>query len=197
LRSFTDCDSIIHTNLRINRVPIENLGIIHNLTAKYCGDSLALNSKGDTSALYLWRWQNVSCITCRNPSILPLTTPIYYVTITDKTTQCSAKDSVNVQIEGSFTERIPNAFSPNGDGVNDVFNVIPDNCIKIVKRLRIYNRWGNLVFDKTNLSPQKNEGWQGLQSAKPMASDVYVFIIEIEFIDNTFKKISGEVNLIL
>ncbi len=196
LQTATGCDSIINTNLRINRVPIENLGIIHNLNAKYCGDSLALNTKGDTAALYQWHWQNVGCVTCRNPSILPLSTPIYYVTITDKTTQCSAKDSVNVQIEGSFTERIPNAFSPNGDGVNDVFNVIPDNCIKIVKRLRIYNRWGNLVFDKTNLSPQKNEGWQGLQGTKAMASDVYVFIIEIEFIDNTFKKISGEVNLI-
>lgn len=195
LRSSAGCDSIINTNLRVNRVPVESLGIVHSLNAKYCGDSLALNSKGDTSSIYQWVWQNVSCVTCRNPSILPLSTPIYYVTITDKTTKCSAKDSINVQIEGGFAERIPNAFSPNGDGVNEVFNVIPDNCIKIVRRLRIFNRWGGLIFDKANLLPQKNEGWNGLNGTKSLASDVYVFIMEIEFIDGTSKKVSGEINL--
>lgn len=196
LRSVTGCDSIINANLRFNRVPLENLGIIHQLNAKYCGDSLALNSKGDTSALYQWRWQNVPCSSCVNPRILPLSTPVYFVTITDKTTKCTAKDSVKVEIEGGFTERVPNAFTPNDDGVNDVFNVIPDNCIKIVQRLRIYNRWGNLVFDKTNLLPQKNEGWTGLDKTTPLASDVYAFVMEIEFVDGTTKKVTGEVNLV-
>lgn len=196
LRSVAGCDSIVNANLRFSRVPIENLGIIHQLNAKYCGDSLALNSRGDSSLLYQWFWQNVACPTCRNPNILPLSISVFPVVVTDKTTKCTAKDSVKVQIEGSFTERVPNAFTPNNDGLNDVFNVIPDNCIKIVRRLRIFNRWGNLVFDKMDLLPQKNEGWTGLNQNTPLASDVYAFIMEIEFVDSTTKKITGEVNLV-
>ncbi len=173
-----------------------SLGIAHKLTAQYCGDSLALNPKGDTSLRYVWQWQNVPCISCRNPKIFPLATPIYYVTVTDTLTKCVIKDSVNVQIEGSFTERIPNAFTPNNDGLNDNFNVLPDNCIKTVRRLRIYSRWGNLVFDKTDVSPQRKEGWDGRVNNKQLGTDVYVFIMEIEFIDGTFKKVSGAVNLL-
>lgn len=105
-------------------------------------------------------------MSCRNPKILPLTTPIYYVTVTDTLTKCVIKDSINVKIEGGFTERIPNAFTPNNDGLNDNFNVLPDNCIKTVRRLRIYSRWGNLVFDKTDVSPQRKEGWDGLVNSK-------------------------------
>jgi gliding motility-associated-like protein len=195
LRSVAGCDSIINANLRFSRVPIEGLVPVHQLTAQYCGDSLSLNRKTDTSGLYAWVWQNVGCSTCANPKIVPLSTNTYFVTITDKITKCSAKDSVKVQIEGSFTERIPNAFTPNGDGVNDIFNVIPDPCIKVVRRLRIYNRWGNLVFDKTDLYPQKNEGWQGLDQIDDLASDVYAFIMEIEFLDGTGKKVTGEVSL--
>jgi gliding motility-associated-like protein len=195
--SVAGCDSIIvNSSVKIARVPIENLNILHDLMAKYCGDSLALNSKGDTASKYQWMWQNVSCPTCQNPKILPLSTPIYYVSVTDKTTKCTARDSVKVQIEGDFSERVPNAFTPNNDGLNDVFNVIPDNCIKIVRRLRIYNRWGNVVFDKPDLSPQKKQGWDGLLNNNAMAMDVYVYILELEFVDGTTKKISGEVNLI-
>ncbi len=176
--------------------PSDFLGINHNLTATYCGDSLALNPKGDTASKYKWVWQNVACQTCRNPKIFPLNTPIYFVTITDTMSKCVIKDSVKVQIDGSFMERIPNAFTPNNDNLNDVFNVIPDNCIKTVRRLRIYNRWGNLIFDKADVSPQKKEGWDGLINNNPIATDVYVYILEIEFVDGTFKKVSGEVNLI-
>ncbi len=197
LLTSSGCDSlIVNSTVKIVRVPIENLNILHDLIAKYCGDSLALNSKGDTASKYQWLWQNVPCPTCQNPKILPLSTPIYYVAVTDKTTKCTAKDSVKVQIEGSFSERIPNAFTPNNDGINDIFNVVPDNCIKIVRRLRIYNRWGNLVFDKPDLSPQKKEGWDGLNNSNALGADVYVFVMEIDFVDGTFKKISGEVNLL-
>jgi gliding motility-associated-like protein len=195
LRSTTSCDSIINANLRFSSVPIAQLIPIRQLNAQYCGDSLWLNNKGDTSSNYQWRWQNVSCSTCPNPKILPLSISVFFVTITDKTTLCSTKDSVKVLIEGGFKERIPNAFTPNGDGVNDVFNVIPDPCIKIVRRLRIYNRWGNLVFDKTDLYPQKNEGFEGIAKSVELASDVYAFIMEIEFVDGTGKKATGEVNL--
>ena len=80
--------------------------------------------------------------------------------------------------------------------MNDVFNVIPDPCIKIVRRLQIYNRWGNRVFDGADLLPQKKEGWLGLNGTTELVSDVYAFIMEIEFVDETSKKVVGEVNLI-
>jgi gliding motility-associated-like protein len=200
VRNIQGCDSLIVGKVQFSRVPIDSLGIMHQLKGKYCGDSISLNSKGDIANQYQWFWQNVPCPTCPNPSIVPLGNRAYAVRITDRVTKCMGRDTVHVTVEGAFTERVPNVFTPNGDNLNDIFNVLPDNCIKTVRRLRIYSRSGNLVFDKTDVSPHRGEGWGGLMSnnapTHSLPSDVYVFIMEIELTDGIIKEISGEITLL-
>jgi hypothetical protein len=76
----------------------------------------------------------------------------------------------------------------------------PDNCIKTVRRMRIYSRSGNLVFDKNDVSPHRGEDWGGFLSnnnlSHSLPSDVYVFRMEIELIDGLIKAVSGEITLL-
>jgi gliding motility-associated-like protein len=194
LTSVKGCDSTVTSIIKVNDLPV--LTLPQGLKPKFCSDSLELNPKGDTASKYTWQWKTVSCASCRNPKIKPISTATYYVTVTDKTTTCTTSDSVKITLDGTYAEKIPNAFTPNGDNLNEIFNIAPDDCIKSVKRLQVFSRIGDLVFDKSNLSPRNNEGWNGLSKDSPLGADVYVYVMEILFTDGTTKKVSGEVNLI-
>jgi gliding motility-associated-like protein len=194
LTSTKGCDSTVTSIVKVFDKPVLNLP--PPFQPKFCSDSLALNPKADTASKYAWKWTNTSCATCPNPKIKPISSATYNVTMTDKTSGCAVSDSVKVVLEGSYAAQIPNAFTPNGDNLNEIFNIVPDDCIKSVKRLQIYTRWGTLLYDKTNLSPHKNEGWNGLSKENPLGADVYLYVMEIAFTDGTTQKVSGEVNLV-
>ncbi|OFY49006.1 MAG: hypothetical protein A2W85_05635 [Bacteroidetes bacterium GWF2_41_31] len=68
---------------------------------------------------------------------------------------------------------IPNAFTPNGDGLNDVFGAIPRIDYINQYRISIYNRWGQMIFDTSDL----NQGWDGSYQGKPCQAGVYVYRI--------------------
>ncbi len=70
--------------------------------------------------------------------------------------------------------RIPNAFTPDNDGMNDFFTIVfPDDLTPIVEDFKVFNRWGQMVYDNEN----GLDGWNGMQDGKPAQSDVYVFYI--------------------
>ncbi|MDZ7877942.1 MAG: gliding motility-associated C-terminal domain-containing protein [Saprospiraceae bacterium] len=194
LTSTRGCDSTITSIIKVSDVPVLSLPKVFQ--PRFCSDSIALNPKADTASKYVWRWRNTPCASCPNPKIKPILTTTYYVTVTDKTNSCAVSDSVKVVLEGTYMAQIPNAFTPNGDNINEIFNIVSDDCIQSVKRLQIFTRWGVPVFDKTNLSPRNNEGWNGLFKNNPLGADVYLYVMEIIFTDGTSQKVSGEVNLI-
>ncbi len=93
----------------------------------------------------------------------------------------------------SIKDQTPNAFTPNGDNANDVFKPI-FFCPVEIADLRIYNRWGQLVF-QTN---DPDQGWNGIYNGQPAPSDVYIWRIEYEaFRENGRQRFSekGEVSL--
>jgi gliding motility-associated-like protein len=93
----------------------------------------------------------------------------YIVTVTD---QNSCAQSAIISFETIKPEvSIPNAFTPDGDGLNDVFQIITYNAPVEVLDFKIYNRWGALVHNANG----ENHGWDGTQDGKPSPSDVYVF----------------------
>ena len=74
---------------------------------------------------------------------------------------------------------MPNTFSPNGSGQNDVFYP-RGRGLYTIKNLRIFNRWGEMIFER--LGFQANDasmGWDGKHKGKPAPSDVYVYTIEV------------------
>lgn len=86
---------------------------------------------------------------------------------------------------------LPNAFTPNGDGTNDVFKIIQDG-ISSINYFQIFNRTGKLVFQTKNLS----EGWDGRVNGIVLDSDVYYWNVEFVTWNNKVRKVSGSVILI-
>ncbi len=86
---------------------------------------------------------------------------------------CVGYDSVYVQVYEGPEYYIPNAFTPNGDGLNDIFRPLP---VKMTRQeyFRIFNRFGELVFE-TN---QYMKGWDGTYKGKPQPTGVYVWILK-------------------
>lgn len=85
---------------------------------------------------------------------------------------------------------VPNAFSPNGDGINDVISVNGYGVAKMT--WSIYNRWGQLVFISTNIS----NGWDGRYKGVLQPQDVYAYTLSITFTDNTALRKKGDITLL-
>lgn len=112
----------------------------------------------------------------RNPfSLTPTTFPLNSNTIftlsiiSDK--GCSASKSVTINIKSPLL--MPNAFTPNNDGLNDIFR-IPKNVSFVLKEFSIYDRWGNKIFSTENIE----EGWKGNNKGLPAPAGVYVYMIK-------------------
>src|SRR5690606_18844155 len=105
---------------------------------------------------------------------------------------CSDQDSLLVSIEEKdiIAPKLPNAFSPNGDGVNDVFYVRggPFETME----LKIYNGWGELVFETTD----PLFGWDGTHDGTPEINGVYVYSVIATTTDGLTHDRSGKVSLI-
>ena len=95
---------------------------------------------------------------------------IYWVTVTNHFT-CENTDTIFTKEECPTSIYIPNAFSPNGDGVNDVFTAIGYNVTEF--HMMIYNRWGEMVFQTDDMS----DGWNGRFEAKDCEIGAYVYQI--------------------
>ena len=75
---------------------------------------------------------------------------------------------------------IPNIFSPNQDGINDIFFVQTNPEVTGINVMRIFDRWGNIVFEKFNFLPNDADaGWDGTFNGKPLNPDVYTYVIEM------------------
>lgn len=92
---------------------------------------------------------------------------------------------------------IPNAFSPNYDGVNEFFMIYDGGDVTEVNHLRILDRWGEIVFEARDFpSNDRNYGWDGTLKGKQVKSGVYTYFVELSFRDETRKVMVGEVNVI-
>ncbi len=87
---------------------------------------------------------------------------------------------------------VPNAFTPNGDGINDVIRVRGYGIGKV--NFRIYNRWGVLVYQST--AAKTNNGWDGRYNGVLQPQDVYMYIADIEFTDGTKYQKRGDITLL-
>src|SRR5690606_36075720 len=115
------------------------------------------------------------CQNCPFPIVSPKKDTTYIVTVADEY-GCLAVDSVNVRVFDNCSGEnvtVPNTFSPNNDGLNDVFYV-KGTGLSNIERLRIYSRWGELMFE----SPDINIGWDGTYNGVPVNSGVYVYYLE-------------------
>ncbi len=102
----------------------------------------------------------------------------YYITVKTEF-GCSATDSVRILITCDNSQvYLPNTFTPEGNGVNDIFYP-RGRGISNINRFRIYNRWGEVVFERANIAvDDKSNGWDGRKGGTLLPPDVYVYIID-------------------
>jgi gliding motility-associated-like protein len=92
---------------------------------------------------------------------------------------------------------VPNIFSPNQDGVNDIFYVQSNEQITRVKSFRIFDRWGAVVFEEIDfLTNDPQHGWDGTYGGKELDPAVFVYAIIAETADGQQLVVKGDVALI-
>ncbi len=99
-------------------------------------------------------------------------TRYYFVAVTDS--GCRSSDSVLVKVEVNALLLIPTAFSPNNDGVNDLFRIATFLNVSKINMFTVFNRWGEQVFQ----TDQPEEGWDGTFRGQPQPAGVYVWYIQ-------------------
>lgn len=139
----------------------------------------------------------LSCIDCINPDvIMPTNTITYQITVTNPD-GCTATDQVTIEVTKNRPIYIPNAFSPNNDGINDFFTLYGGPAASQILEIKIFNRWGGLVFERQNIAlNDESLGWDGLFKGQLVNPGVFAFFAEIEFIDNEVVLLEGDVTVV-
>jgi gliding motility-associated-like protein len=146
-----------------------------------------------------WQWQppvGLSCTNCAQPTMAPKQTTRYKEKVFNQY-GCSATDYVTVQVLcNNKSLYIPNTFSPNGDNANDYFYPRGGGLFNI-KSLRIFNRWGQPVFQKLNFAANDpSSGWDGKFNGQAAPADVYVYIVEVVCTNGTVVTSKGDITLL-
>jgi gliding motility-associated-like protein len=164
------------------------------------GDSIQLDPSVFGAQNVSWAWQTskfLSCTNCPKPIAKPLQTTIFALTVTDTTTKCAVKNAVKISVKPCESIFMPTAFTPNNDGANDYFSVFASGCVRKVAKMQLFNRWGVMVFSKTNfVANNEKEGWDGMMNNTQLPPDVYIYVIELELGDGKTKVFSGDVTLV-
>ena len=166
--------------------PTPSLTACCNSTIPF-GQSVQITSSG--GAFYSWSpVLGLSCDTCANPVASPLVNTTYTLTITSDS-GCTAQQTITIDVTCG-TLFVPDAFSPNNDGQNDVLYV-RDDCIKTLQ-FEIFDRWGNKVFETND----KTNGWNGMHKGQAMNTGSYVYYLKATMYDGTTQEKKGNVTLV-
>jgi gliding motility-associated-like protein len=138
----------------------------------------------------------LNCTTCPNPQFTAFDNRTYRVRV-NNTGGCSSSDEINIIVtcDGNAVF-IPNTFSPNNDGMNDVF-FIRSKGVFVVESMRIFNRWGAMIFEKRQLIPNNpSYGWDGTVNGEKPQAGVYTYQVEVRCTNSQLLKYSGTITLI-
>jgi gliding motility-associated-like protein len=129
---------------------------------------------------------------------MTMATPVnsgYFVLQAEDENSCKVKDSVFVNLFFNYPAYIPNAFSPNADGINDHFTAYSNEAAANIN-MQIFNRWGSLLYEARQIPPGVEElGWDGTFRGDKVGPGIYVYRIQIQYIDGTVRDFSGDLLL--
>ncbi|MFN8287317.1 MAG: gliding motility-associated C-terminal domain-containing protein [Chitinophagales bacterium] len=192
--NFNGCESTIPV------VILQPLPIIVDVTPDTL--VLPLGEGGQVSVSYLnagsavhYSWEpslGLSCIDCPNPFVTVYQNGDYLVTVSEQngTTTCYGSATLHVDVLPEQPVFVPNSFTPNGDGNNDLF-LIYGQDVKTMN-LKIFNRWGELVFESTN----QLQGWDGTYRGQLQNDAVFTYDVMVTFLNNKKVEKKGTVTLL-
>ncbi len=156
-------------------------------------ESVLVTCQNANNPTYNWTPSvGLSCVDCPNPVVSPYTTGQYMLVVSVENGPATCYDTayLSVIVEPHLTAFFPNAFSPNGDGNNDLFQIYGGD-IKTIS-LKIFNRWGEKVYETTN----SMAGWDGTYKGVMQNGGVYTYEAVVTFLDDTQQTKNGTVTLL-
>jgi gliding motility-associated-like protein len=152
------------------------------------GESGSLHGQGGIS--YMWSPSgSLDCPDCQNATASPSQTTIYTLMVTDSF-GCVGIDSMLLELKYMDTLFVPNLFSPNGDGHNDVLYVRTFGVFENI-HFSLYDRWGKLVFETFD----ENIGWDGYYNGAIQPLEVYVYYLVANTLDGKTIQQKGDITL--
>jgi gliding motility-associated-like protein len=180
---------ITNNTLTVFVNPIPELNVQPKYSLVLQGESVSLHAISTDSCVWIsYNW--LSCSACNTTISTPESDIIYTVTATNNY-GCSTVETATVQVEIEASIYIPNTFTPNGDGLNDIFKPICTNISSL--SWVVFDRWGLQLFQTNEI----DQGWDGTYKGTKCQEDVYVY--KLQYTDmptNKNHSLSGHVNII-
>lgn len=175
------CHKIVTTNLVVRPEVVVN---VEGDTCLLTGNTLVLSAHVDGASEYTW--QDGS-----HDSVFRVAIPgEYWVNVTMN--KCSGSDTIHVKKCLEFTSfSLPTAFTPNGDGINDLFGPTGNNIVDF--HMIIFDRWDQMLFETYN----PEQGWDGKYKNKYCETGIYVFVVSYRNADNPGEVIRTKGNVTL
>ena len=141
--------------------------------------------------------QELSCNDCNEPTARPFDDTEYVVLMTDEN-GCIASDSIFIAVKDERRVAIPNAFTPNNDGENDVFTLLGNNPgVEEITSFQVFDRWGGILYEAKNFQLNDPEiGWDGKYKGTDAQVGNYVYIAEVKYVDGKSLTWKGGIMLI-
>jgi gliding motility-associated-like protein len=185
------CDTIF--NISILSAQAYSLALSPGDSTINAGESIHVNSvlSPMPPGIISYQWSpntGLSCSDCANPIIQTNISQNYTLVI--KYNNCQISDTINVIVQNDHALYIPNAFTPNGDGINDIFLIYGKDITYF--NLQIFDRWG----EKVSESNDENIGWDGKYKGSLQAPGLYIYILSISFAGQNAAIYKGSIALI-
>ncbi|MBI1226805.1 MAG: T9SS type B sorting domain-containing protein [Bacteroidetes bacterium] len=163
------------------------------------GDSVQLQALTNLVDSFTFEWGQpklLSCTDCLEPWVVGLdNTTTFNIILKDKD-GCKAEDLMRIILQKSDNVFIPNSFSPNLDNTNDFFTVYADRKVSKINSLKVFDRWGELMFERSDFPPNKESlGWDGKLDGRPLDPAVFIYRAELTFFDGRTEIYMGDVTL--
>jgi gliding motility-associated-like protein len=126
-----------------------------------------------------------------NPTVKPAQTTTYTLTAVDNATGCTGSDNVTVTVI-PYCMKVMNAFTPNGDGINDRWIVTTADVCASNVNVSVFNRYGQLVYNNKNYV----NNWDGTANGKPIPDGTYYYMIKFTLISGKVGELKGDVTIL-
>ncbi|CAN5482900.1 hypothetical protein BH10BAC3_BH10BAC3_15420 [soil metagenome] len=178
--------------------PIPQFNIVEDKITGLTG-SIATIATTSSADITRWHWTpptGLSCSNCQQPTVT-IGTSITYTATASNPGLCKTSDRVTiVPVCNQDNVYIPNTFSPNGDGQNDIFYP-RGKGVSLIKSMRIFSRWGELLFEQKDFAlNDPGAGWKGTYKGALLTPDVYVYMIDVLCDNNILFNMKGNLTLL-
>lgn len=180
--------------ITIKNKPSFNVSLLSD-TTMYLGDTLQLFGDIDRLGNYNFEWSPaewLDCPDCESVNIF-IIRPLRVELLVTNQLGCKDSAGIDILVDERIRIFVPNAFSPNSDGINDLLRAYSGPEIEEILLFNIYDRWGSRIFEQSNISPKADDwGWDGLARNMEMQPGVFVYHLKVRLINGNEATLGGE-----